>query len=157
MLRLLTLKNNLALQRNLITRLSARSNVASGLVYRHAHRSRVIDGVVVVDINLDDMIKGDLEFARSFTKSISSLDSSLFQKTVAPVGQTEDQSPALEDAVPADAPLPVGSPSRVLDKDGKPIVHIEIDGWNQDFEDEEPAAEKDHQDANIKANESVKK
>ncbi|XP_020812366.1 uncharacterized protein LOC110187319 [Drosophila serrata] len=129
MFRLLTLKNNLTLQRNLVTRMSARSNIASGAVYRYAHRSRLIDGVVVVDINLDDMAKGDLEFARSFTKSISSLDSSLFQPAVGPVGQSENQLPSLEDAVPAvpaDAPLPAGSPGTVMDKDGKPLSILRL-------------------------------
>ncbi|KAH8374380.1 hypothetical protein KR200_009399 [Drosophila serrata] len=159
MFRLLTLKNNLTLQRNLVTRMSARSNIASGAVYRYAHRSRLIDGVVVVDINLDDMAKGDLEFARSFTKSISSLDSSLFQPAVGPVGQSENQLEDAVPAVPADAPLPAGSPGTVMDKGGKPIVHIEIDGWNQDIEDQEPAAEQknNNQDASNETNESVKK
>ncbi|XP_017022086.1 uncharacterized protein [Drosophila kikkawai] len=158
MFRLLMLGNKLSVQRNLVTRLTARSNVPAGLVYRSAHRSRVIDGVVVVDVNLDDMSKGDIEFARSFAKSVSSLDRSLFQTAVGPAGKTENQLPSLEDAVPADGSLPAGTPSTVMGQDGKPIVHVEIDGWNQDNEEGEDASEpKNNQDANIKGNESADK
>ncbi|KAH8281421.1 hypothetical protein KR054_000400 [Drosophila jambulina] len=149
MFRLLMLRNNLALQRNLVTRLTARSNVASGMVYRSAHRSRVIDGVVVVDVNLDEIAKGDVEFARSFAKSVSSLDRTIFQNAAGPMGKTESQLPPLEDVVPADKPLP--------DKDSNPIVHIEIDGWNQDNEDENAVDQVNKQDATIEGNESVKK
>ncbi|KAH8249542.1 hypothetical protein KR032_010421 [Drosophila birchii] len=149
MFRLLMLKNNLALHRNLITRLTARSNVlASGLVCRSAHRSRLIDGVVVVDINLDDVVKGDVDFARSFTKS-------LVQAAGEPLGKTGTQLPSLENVVPAKSPQPAGTSSTVLDRDGKPIVHIEIDGWNQDVEDEEK--DENNQDASIEGNASVDK
>lgn len=144
MFRLLMLRNKLALQRSLVTRLTARSNVATSLLYRSAHRSRFIDGVMVVDVNLDEMVKGDAEFARSFANSLSS-DRCLFQPAVESVGMIENQSPPLEDTIPADGSLPTGAPSSVLDNDGNTIKTIEIDGWTMDDE-EDDAEQPNNQD-----------
>ncbi|KAH8279592.1 hypothetical protein KR018_004548 [Drosophila ironensis] len=132
---LLMLRNKLALQRVLVSRLTSRSYLSSGMIYRRATTSSSAGkDVIIQDINVQEMAKGDIEFTRNFLNSIS-LDSSDAQEV-----QNVVESPA-DSAVPepsgTDGALPPGVPSSVLDINGDPIVPIEIDGWNQDAVEDE--------------------
>ncbi|KAH8325906.1 hypothetical protein KR067_009933 [Drosophila pandora] len=144
---LLMLRNKLALQRSLVSRLTSRSHLSTGQLYRYATgRSSGVDGVTYTDINVNDMAKGDMEFTRNFLNSLSSLDRANPQE----VSEVKDETPSVSEPMPIDneAPLAPGVPSSVLDMDGNPIVPIEIDGWNQDDE-EDPIVQKNSQAIDI--------
>ncbi|XP_017043991.1 uncharacterized protein LOC108089999 [Drosophila ficusphila] len=146
---LLMLRNKMALQRILVSRLSSRCNMSTGFTCLTINRPRNIDGVTVIDININDMAKNDMEFNRNFVNSLPALDIPHFQEAIQTVGTDLADSPPAEDSVPKDNVeiLPEGAPSSVLDVDGNPIVPIEIDGWNQ--EDDDPTVQKNVKDVDI--------
>ncbi|XP_016976007.1 uncharacterized protein LOC108042304 [Drosophila rhopaloa] len=150
------LRNKLALQRILVSRLTSRSNMSTGRTCLTFSRPRNIDGVTVIDINMNDMAKNDVEFNRNFVNSLTSMDTPLFQDAIQPKSTDVVESPSTEDSVPATTVeiLPAGAPSSVLDVDGNPIVPIEIDGWNQDEED--PTVQKNSKDVDIGSDEEYK-
>nr|XP_016931071.1 uncharacterized protein LOC108010675 [Drosophila suzukii] len=143
------LRNTLAVQRTLISRLTSRSKMSTGVTCLTINRPRNIDGVTVIDINMNDMAKNDMDFNRNFVNSLTSVDRPHFVEPVQPVGTDAVKSPPTEDSAPADTVdiLPAGAPSSVLGVDGTPIVPIEIDGWNQDEED--PTVQKNVKDVDI--------
>ncbi|KAH8351986.1 hypothetical protein KR084_001011 [Drosophila pseudotakahashii] len=143
------LRNKLALQRILVSRLTSRSKMSTGVTCLTINRPRNIDGVTVIDINLNDMAKNDVEFNRNFVNSLTSMDRPHFQEPIQTVGTDAANSPTVEDSAPAEPVgiLPTGAPSSVLGVDGNPIVPIEIDGWNQDEED--PTVQKNTKDVDI--------
>ncbi|XP_017120716.1 uncharacterized protein LOC108141733 [Drosophila elegans] len=138
---LLALSNKLALQRIFVSRLTSRSNMSTGRTCLTFSRPRNVDGVTVVDIDMNNMAKNDVEFNRNFVNSLTSMDP--------PHSQDVAESTPVEEPVPAATVeiLPTGTPSSVLDVDGNPIVPIEIDGWNQD--DEDPTVQKNSKDVDI--------
>ncbi|KAI8043095.1 uncharacterized protein LOC128263124 [Drosophila gunungcola] len=146
---LLVLRNKLALQRIFVSRLTSRSNMSTGRTCLTFSRPRNVDGVTVVDIDMNNMAKNDVEFNRNFVNSLTSMDRPHFQEPMQPVGTDVAESTPAEEPVPAANVeiLPTGTPSSVLDVDGNPIVPIEIDGWNQD--DEDPTVQKNSKDVDI--------
>ncbi|XP_017082364.1 uncharacterized protein LOC108115440 [Drosophila eugracilis] len=143
------LRNKLAMQRILVSRLTSRSNMSTGLTCLTINRPRNIDGVTVIDININDMAKNDVEFNRNFVNSVSSIEIPHFQELIQSVAADVAETKPTEDPAPADTVeiLPSGAPSSVLGVDGNPIVPIEIDGWNQ--EDEDPTVQKNDKDVDI--------
>ncbi|KAH8317689.1 hypothetical protein KR074_005026 [Drosophila pseudoananassae] len=142
---LLMLRNKLALQHSLVSRLTSRSYVSTGQWYRSATgRSTGVDGVTYTDINVDELAEGDMEFTRNFLNAVS-LDRGHSQEGP----EVKDETPSVSEpmSIDTETPLAPGVPSSVLDIDGNPIVPIEIDGWNQD--DEDPIVQKNNRDIDI--------
>ncbi|KAH8412810.1 hypothetical protein KR009_005879 [Drosophila setifemur] len=143
---LLMLRNRVALQRCLVSRLCSRSNMSTGLMYRCSNSPKSMGNVLVSDINVNELAKGDMEFTRNFLNALTALDCAEFadapDKTEdSPVS---DESPSLG----TEGTLQSGAESSILGVDGNPIVPIEIDGWNQDDEDD-PTVQKNGKDIDI--------
>ncbi|EDX05635.1 uncharacterized protein LOC6732968 [Drosophila simulans] len=140
------LRNQLALHRVLVARSTLHSKMSTGLTCLTIDRPRNIDGVTVIDININEMAKNDVEFNRNFVNSLTLMDRSPFNAVDA---ADAVESPPAENSIPGDTVeiLPTGAPSSVIGVDGSPIVPIEIDGWNQDEED--PTVQKNVQDVDI--------
>ncbi|XP_033163625.1 uncharacterized protein LOC117143193 [Drosophila mauritiana] len=140
------LRNQLALHRVLVARSTLHSKMSTGLTCLTIDRPRNIDGVTVIDININEMAKNDVDFNRNFVNSLTLMDRSPFNAVDA---ADAVESPPAENPIPGDTVeiLPTGAPSSVIGVDGSPIVPIEIDGWNQDEED--PTVQKNVQDVDI--------
>ncbi|XP_043645186.1 uncharacterized protein LOC122614631 [Drosophila teissieri] len=143
------LRNQLALHRTLVARLTSRSKMSTGVTCLTIDRPRNIDGVTVIDININDMAKNDVEFNRNFVNSLTLMDRPHFQEVTNTVGTDAVESPPAGNLIPGDTVeiLPTGAPSSVIGVDGNPIVPIEIDGWNQDEED--PTVQKNDKTVDI--------
>ncbi|XP_070133686.1 uncharacterized protein [Drosophila bipectinata] len=149
------LRNKLALQHRLVSRLTSRSYVSRGHWYRCATgRSTGVDGVTYTDINVNDLAEGDMEFTRNFLNAVS-MDRGHSQEGVEP--EVKDETPSVSEpmSIDTETPLAPGVPSSVLGIDGNPIVPIEIDGWNQD-DDEDPIVQKNNRDIDIGNDEEYK-
>ncbi|EDW13503.2 uncharacterized protein LOC6578144 [Drosophila mojavensis] len=128
---------NYPIRANLITYSRLRSKAAES-----ANRN----GVSVSDINVYDMAKGDVEFARNFLTSAPSLNNGSFS-AVSIATSAFSPEPAVGagsnieieiEPVSESPDSGIGSANTtILDKDGLPIVPIEIDGWKSSEDDDE--------------------
>eukprot|EP00099_Drosophila_melanogaster_P018875 NP_610041.1 uncharacterized protein Dmel_CG17470 [Drosophila melanogaster] len=143
------LRNQLALHRVRVARSTLHSKMSTGLTCLTIDRPRNIDGVTVIDININEMAKTDVEFNRNFVNSLTLMDHTPFKEVTNIVDADAVESPPAENPISGDTVeiLPTGAPSSVVGVDGNPIVPIEIDGWNQDEED--PTVQKNVQDVDI--------
>lgn len=99
--------------------------------------------ISVSDINICDMARGDVEFARNFLTSVPTLNGAMSAVSIAtnsfssePAVGTDSKIQPEVDSGSGDASIG-SSETTILDKDGMPIVPIEIDGWNNAADDEE--------------------
>ncbi|KAM8715645.1 hypothetical protein ACLKA7_002660 [Drosophila subpalustris] len=107
--------------------------------YRAKPTDSSIGGISVSDINIHDLAKGDVEFTRNFLTTLPSLDKSEFSPVPSP-----DEAVNTEAVVEPDAtgsPAVDGGYTSILDKDGMPIVPIEIDGWKNALDDDGPTVQ----------------
>ncbi|KAH8249539.1 hypothetical protein KR032_010408 [Drosophila birchii] len=140
MFRLMMLSNKLALKRSLVSRLTSRSLMSSGCLFRPTGQPTSIEGVTVTDINIFELAKNDLEFSQNFLSTLSSLDNS--QDGV------ESMEPEMgESSAPDSDGMPIGAPSSIMGVDGTPIDSIEIDGWN--WEGDGDTVQKNSKDVDI--------
>ncbi|EDW64363.1 uncharacterized protein [Drosophila virilis] len=131
------LRKNILLSRIIYSSYTLRANVISSKLQSKTMTTESRgNGISVTDIDVCDLAKGDVEFTRNFLTTFS---------TISPVNIAFNPEPAVESDAIAE-PLSSdsggcgigGSSTSILDKDGMPIVPIEIDGWNHpDDEDEE--------------------
>ncbi|EDW75723.1 uncharacterized protein Dwil_GK15047 [Drosophila willistoni] len=132
--------------RNIAVRLAQHANMSTSLLCRSSSRKQRSDGIKVTDIDIYDLAKGDKEFTRNFLTSMSVLTKGNVES---PASSTKPEDTAETNSIGDEAPGSSGpatscGSSSVLDRDGNPIVPIEIDGWNQDYEDGDLTVQKNN-------------
>ncbi|XP_068151286.1 uncharacterized protein [Drosophila tropicalis] len=129
--------------RNIAVRLAQRTNMSTSLLCRSSSRKQRSDGIKVTDIDIYDLAKGDKEFTRNFLTSLSVLTKGIVKS---PESSTKPEETAETSSIGNGAPSSSGSSgsSSILDRDGNPIVPIEIDGWSQNYEDGDLTVQKNN-------------
>ncbi|KAH8263611.1 hypothetical protein KR044_011405 [Drosophila immigrans] len=129
------LRKNILLSRIIYSSYALRANLVTSSKYR----VKSANDISVTDINVHDLAKGDEDFTRNFlTTTLSS-----FEPAEMPA---VDEVPAVDAVDPAASAeteteslaASAGESVTILDKDGLPIVPIEIDGWKNAEYDEGP-------------------
>ncbi|KAH8392369.1 hypothetical protein KR215_006888 [Drosophila sulfurigaster] len=124
------LRRNILLSRVIYSSYTFRANLVTTAKYC----AKPINEVSVSDINIHELAKGDDEFTRNFLTTKLSCEASEFSSPndaidPATPAETETESPAAS----------AGESVTILDKDGMPIVPIEIDGWkNAEYDEDGP-------------------
>lgn len=125
------LRKNILMARIVYSGCAARSNIGtSSRLCALKPDDSLLTGISVTDINIHDIAKGDHEFTRNFLTTLTSLQTESVLDLLSPNKADEASNPD---------PEPSGNTneSSVLDKDGQPVVPIEIDGWKNAEGDEE--------------------
>ncbi|XP_030380588.1 uncharacterized protein LOC115628564 [Scaptodrosophila lebanonensis] len=98
-------------------------------------------GIKVQDIDIRDLARNDIEFARDFTSSLSSLSMpSTPESSQTSDGEASEPTTGAPESGSLDGVVTGGgcdSATSILDKDGNPIVPVDIDGWADYNEDDE--------------------
>ncbi|XP_064535509.1 uncharacterized protein LOC135426377 [Drosophila montana] len=145
------LRKNILLSRIVYSSYTLRANgvISSKLPSKTMTTESRSNGISVTDIDICDLAKGDVEFTRNFLTTFS---------TISPVNIALNPEPAVQTDAISEPPSSdssgcgIGGPtSSILDKDGMPIVPIEIDGWNHpgDDDDEGPTVQNSSQHIEI--------
>lgn len=125
------LRKNILMARIVYSRCAARSNIGtSSRLCALKPDDSLLTGISVTDINIHDIAREDNEFTRNFLTTLTSLQTESVLDLLSP-------NEAKETADPEPEPSVNTNDSSVLDKDGQPVVPIEIDGWKNAEGDED--------------------
>lgn len=125
------LRKNIFMARIVYSKYAARSNIVTSSRQRVKTDESMVRGVLVTDINIHNIAREDPEFTRNFLTTLTSLQTESVIDLLSPTTADEAAKPEPEPSADADN-------STVLDKDGQPVVPIEIDGWkNAEGDDED--------------------
>ncbi|XP_034472454.1 uncharacterized protein LOC117780142 [Drosophila innubila] len=125
------LRKNILLSRIIYSSYTVRANLTISSKYR----AKPIEGLTVTDINIHDLAKGDVEFSRNFLTTLPSLGKSELSPDAV------NMEAIVEPDAVTESPTTDGGSMSILDKDGMPIVPIEIDGWKNAEDDDGPTVQ----------------
>ncbi|EDW02769.1 uncharacterized protein LOC6562884 [Drosophila grimshawi] len=137
------LRNNIQMPRNNGSGYTSKANFVTCLRLLSRLTDAENSDISVSDINIYDLAKEDQEFSRNFLTTMPSLEQSVLS-SITPAGdvnatvgpETGEAATEPESSVSSEANIDGSATSQVLDRDGNPVVPIEIDGWKDIDEDE---------------------
>ncbi|ALC40304.1 CG17470 [Drosophila busckii] len=148
MFRCLFMRKNILLPRFLYSSYVARANMFTGSMFQSKQRNVFPDNFSVTDINVFELAKDDVEFQRNFLTTLPMLDkeisASMQSNADAPVPNAVPE-PQSNSVVEPATPSSSSNDNCILDRNGLPVIPIEIDGWKnltEDDDEDDPTVQK---------------